>query len=585
MATVNHKKAIRAEQVTAFGGIDASASVGDGKIACDLKNFKVLADGSLKKRCGFATLASLPASIRAMRTVQDEGTLFLLAVAGRSLYRISVDGGEVLSSECLATESGEAVFFEHGGTLYLLDGAELYRYDGGVSLSSARGYIPLYGKNWNPYSSSNPIHEPINLFCDKIRIDYVESESENSANRFPTGVKIRSVDKMVRYGAEQSLGSFTISEDGTSVNFSLGQFLPLTLYVTVDRAYWHDAVLCSAKQVLTYEEPNRCFTVFTDCDKKGRVYASRQINSSLWATQTAFFSDLSSLYVAKDEWATFGNSRITAVERLGNRLLFTSPSQAWITEDLSEYPSFPFRMRMLSRTVGCTSSGGITVARGNRPITLSSGGIFEWRIAPDPANGFSLVRISTPIEPLLPPDFFTNARLLYLPTADELWAFLPHDPAGRVWIYHCDRKVWYSFVDVGASYVADTVLGVCFASDSDVCRFDQSLGIDLCAFGEREIEGVCVSPHMDFGNSETIKRALRVFVDADVGKGELSLHLSGKRLLDELLFRGKGPGVFTYSSAVRRNRFSRLTVALRACGRDPQRIFGFCVHASGGNNG
>ena len=53
MATVNKNKTTYAAEVTAFGGIDASSPCGNGGIAVDMKNFKVLPDGSLCRRSGF----------------------------------------------------------------------------------------------------------------------------------------------------------------------------------------------------------------------------------------------------------------------------------------------------------------------------------------------------------------------------------------------------------------------------------------------------------------------------------------------------------------------------------------------------
>ena len=40
MATVNHKRAVVAEELVGFGGIDAASPYGDGRMAYDMKNFK-----------------------------------------------------------------------------------------------------------------------------------------------------------------------------------------------------------------------------------------------------------------------------------------------------------------------------------------------------------------------------------------------------------------------------------------------------------------------------------------------------------------------------------------------------------------
>ena len=106
MATVNHKGAVVAEELVGFGGIDAASPYGDGRMAYDMKNFKVLPDGSLVKRDGFAVLASLPEAVRGLYVLHEESGDFILAVAGSALYRISVADGTSESAEVLTSFAG-----------------------------------------------------------------------------------------------------------------------------------------------------------------------------------------------------------------------------------------------------------------------------------------------------------------------------------------------------------------------------------------------------------------------------------------------------------------------------------------------
>lgn len=581
MATVNHKKAIKAAEVTAFGGIDASLACGDGGMAADMKNFKLLPDGSLCRRSGFAVLRSFEDRVRGVHLFRHADGDFLLAAVGTSVYRIPLPDGECESTEVLGTDEGRVLFFDYDGDVYMLDGAEVYRHLGGASFEVCCGYVPLYGKDWDSTSATNPMNEPINLVSDKVRFHYV------AGTMFTTlhfGIKLSSVDKVVEGGVERPYAR-TLSADGTSLTFTNGfrSTKPITVYATVDPSYWHDAVLRSCGEVTGYESFGDTRVFLWGGDDATRLFVSRPVDDASLAAAREAAENATSLYFPKGGDMRMRSCQgITAVGRVGDRMMICAADRTWITEELTAVdPSCTvLPVRGLSLTVGCTGGGGFAVIGNDTPITLSAGDIYRWDIDPQLDRGCSVARISDGVAPLFNKEAFGRLRLYYVGGEDTLWVFDPEDAEGRVLLYDCTAGRWYSYVGIAAERLFETGGAVGFFGGHDVCLFDESRSTDLCAFGEREIVGVFESCRMDFGDSEAVKRAVRVYAEADLGGGELAVALYDGRLLDEVVFGAEGNGLTCYSARVTPHRCRRLSVTLRATGKAPQRIFGFCVHAA-----
>lgn len=581
MATVNHKKAITAAEVTAFGGIDASSPHGDGGLARDIKNFKVLSDGSLALRDGFAVLATLGDAVRGVHVCRDGGGTFLLAVAGAALYRISVSDGSQQHANVLDTHEGAVCFFEYDGQIYLLDGNEAYRYDGGVTLSVCHGYVPLYGLDWNPDSAANPIHEPINLLSDKIRITY---RKESAFSQIRIGICVTSVDQVIVNGTALHPNSYSLSEDGTYIRLTtlFQTASPVTVCATVDHSFWHDTTLRTCTEVATYESFSGSRVFLYGGEDASRLFVSRPKDEASLAASRMRYPDAGALYIPKGTELAIGSYQpVTAVTRVGDRMMICTRDEAWMTGDLStEEAASGLVLRALSRTLGCRALGAIAVVDGNAPVTVSAGGIYRWTVETEPTYSCSVTCLSAPVSPLFGVGFLERARVCYVHGEDTLWFLDPDNAEGRVFLYDCAAGLWYSYTDVAASCVFDVGEAVGFFGDTDVCLFHRGRTTDLGSFGEREIEGVFESRRMDFGDSESVKRAVRVYAEADIGGGNFSIRLADGRLLDEKVFVGEEEGSECYETRVLPRRFRRLSVTLRATGGSAQRIFGFCVHVA-----
>ena len=578
MATVNHNKTNSVAEVTVFGGIDASSPCGDGGIAVDMKNFKVLADGSLCRRSGFSVLRTFGDAVRGAAVFRDGGGTFLLLAVGASVHRISLPNGEEIASEVLQTTEGKVVFFTYDGEIYLVDGAELYHHVGGAEFEVCRGYAPLYGKDWSSTSDTNPVNEPVNLASDKVRFHYL---SGTIFRTISFGIKLASIDKVLEGNEERNYGP-TLSADGKSVTFSTAfqPTKPVTIYATVHPSYFHDADLRSATGVAHYDAFRGSRVMLYGCGE--RVFVSRPVKENDLAASRTEWSSSTSLYFPKGgEMALESRQPVTSVGRVGDRVMVLTADEAFISEEMTdvadEVTALP--LRSLLGMVGCGSPEGLAIARGDAPITVSRGGIYRWRIDPQLDTVPSVTCISGGIDSLLPKDLFRRARVYYQPEEDLLWLLLPGDSEGRVFLYDCTRECWYSYVGIDAEglLVADGQAG--FYGGGAVSFFDDAAAVDKLPFGEREIIGVYESRVMDLGDGEAVGRLLSLGGVASLG-GELAVGLYDGKLLDEVVLAGEGEEASAFLTRLTRRRFKRLAFCLRATGKSPCRILRLHLHTT-----
>ena len=368
MATIKHKKAICAAEVSAFGGIDASAPCGDGGIAVDLKNFKVLPDGSLCRRNGFSVYRSFADDVRGAEVFADTNGTFLLAAVGSTVHRIPLGDGEDESADVLHSTEGEVTFFSFLGEIYLVDGLELYRLVDGALFEVCRGYVPLYGKNWNSEKTVNPINEPINLASDKVRFHY---EAGTMFGTLYFGVRLASVERVVEGGTERFYER-TLSEDGTSMTFKTAfrSTKPITVYATVDPSYFHDAELRACHGVAKYDAFGGSRVMLYGGGDGARIFISRPVNATSLAEAREEYPNATSLYIPKGGDMTLeSRSPITAMARVGDRMMIATANETWISETVSDVAETEtvLPLRSLSRTVGGLGAGGLAVTGGDAP--------------------------------------------------------------------------------------------------------------------------------------------------------------------------------------------------------------------------
>ena len=179
MPIMDPKKAVERHRVSEFGGIRTNARLSPTG-ASDMRNFRILSDGSLEKRCGARLRFYLSGSVRGAWEGAVEGKSYSFAVAGASVYLLNQDDpvGEPTPIYYLPSSEGQVTFLSYADRLYLCDGVSLFRFvPGSSTFTTTECYTPLYGKNWSPIGMG-PIYEVRNLLQNRIRIHYLNSSGE-----------------------------------------------------------------------------------------------------------------------------------------------------------------------------------------------------------------------------------------------------------------------------------------------------------------------------------------------------------------------------------------------------------------------
>ena len=174
MSFFKTQNALAKAEFRGFGGIDTKDVTGRGGKAADIVNFRVLPDGTLKKRCGYRRVASMPGKIRAMLTGYFDGEFLGYVLADGQVFKLDFATGERTLIGSIGSISGDASIFYYLGNIFVIDGEEIYQLKDD-EIISAEGYVPLFGKNWGS-TYPGEINEPINLLNPRARISYIVSD-------------------------------------------------------------------------------------------------------------------------------------------------------------------------------------------------------------------------------------------------------------------------------------------------------------------------------------------------------------------------------------------------------------------------
>ena len=580
MATNNHKKNLHAEEMEGFPGLDASSPFGGGGAAQDIRNFKIMPDGSLCRRDGYESIVKFDSPIRAVRTYREGDAEYVLVVAGSMLCRIKTTGGVSRHAVVFSSETGPAGFFEYDGQVYIMDGHNIYHYKGEVSAELVHGYVPLYGRNWSIDGAGNTVNEPINLLSSMVRIAY---RGTGTPSTLTPGLKMTAVESVRLDGETLAADRYALSEDGLSVvcNGIEMNESTLELAVTLDVSHWYDATLytCTRASVYNGFSAMRMF-LFGGSDGTV-VHSNIPVSPESLAASEAADAASTGLYIPKDSQMTVGHREVvTAAVGIYDRMMFCTEGGSWLTDSLADSidrEARTIRLGSISGILGCSAPGAMCVIEGDIPITVCPGGIYRWDIDPTLEKGCIPRKISDSIAPLLPDGFYTRAVMRYMRTTDELWLCDPEDPNGRVMIYNCVGKCWYSYTEIGAGGFFEAGSRIGFIRGGAVCVFIPGRGTDRKPYSENDIVASFTSRYLDFGDPEALKKVVCLYLDADTGGGELEVTLADHGLLCAETLAAE-EGVRLFSRRFTTPRFHRLALKLVAGGPKPQRIYRICLH-------
>lgn len=567
MAKIKPRQAYAKEVLSGFPGISCTTGA-FSKSAADLRNFRVLPDGSLEKRCGWRVLHSLPDVIRGFWQGTLHGKEFTFAVAESEVFRLGSDTRVSVGS---VSDAATGIrFFAYRERLYLLDGTSVQVYDPeSDSLEGAQGYVPLYGQNWHP-SAMGAVHEDLNLLSDRLRIHYFNATASTTFQLpfyVSTTDSVR-VDGMrtTDYTVSGKLLQIPSASGASSIEVALTVSIPDTLRTQLAQTTLAYHAFCkSREQLLLYGAP-----------KGNLLFCATQVSEDMLFASRAEYSDSDALYFTRNAVQTLGDEDhpLTTLFSNHDRILVFHREGAYSLA-LAENGN-PIGFYPLLHGVGCTAPNTALYQNGD-PIVINAGGIFRLHSAAADRDEFQITAISPSIPALQTPSFLQGALVCDDPTHGELWFCDPEDEDGAVWIYQVAQGYWTVFDNINPSLFFHSSAEVGFASQGRICLFDESLGTDngtpfLASYR---------SAYLDLETPEARKRALRITLCAATDGSDVALTVSSEVRSKSFSLRGRiqnAPVFYDLRAALGRFRF--LQVQLHDSGQTRSRFYRLALFAN-----
>lgn len=521
MSVIDPRNALERENIRKFGGIGSQARLSPD-CASDLRNFRLLPDGSLEKRPGFQTFLNLPGSIRGTWEGSLSGGTYFLAVAGNSVYCVKPGETSATMIHVLTTSSGNVSFVYYRERLYLLDGVSLLGFrPSSATFYVAEGYTPLYGRNWHP-TEMGEVLEPLNLIQNRIRLHYLNTVG-STVFRLPYTAK--SVDRVKINGTYITNYTFTPGSSSFQIpSDKVGGVVEAA--VTLDDIFNRRTQVLRACSATVYLDPHHETFLSFGGSSGYTVYRSGAVTNDMLASSTAMYGNSDPLYIPEHTAFTVGSIQhpVTALCQCGEQMLVFNDHALWALRHPDE-SSDAMQICLLRNGVGCVSKGGAVLC-GDELAVAQENGIARLHFPSGDPDLCSSEIISEEIADRMDPAFLKSAILLWNRSKSELWARDPNDSEGLVWIYGARQKCWVCYDGIHASLLFERRSSVGFGTAAGkICQFSDALGTDD---GE-EFEASLQSHYLCFASPELFKRAVRVCLCADSGGDPLKLRLEAER--------------------------------------------------------
>ena len=566
MPTIKPTRATVKEIYQGFGGIGNSTK--KGRLACrELQNFRILADGTLEKRCGFRKLYGLSDRIRAFWEGILDGEPLCFALVGNTVYR---KNGEFFT-QCnyVSTSSGTAEFVSYHETLYLFDGKTVYRFrPSALIFAVAEGYAPLIGMSWNPTQPGEQ-YEPINLFSKRFRISYSNTVG-STTYRLPYYVE--SIDSITADG--QRVSDFVLGSDKRSF--------------TVSRVYsWLEIGATMASEGEDAARIKTATHVFSDringierlflygCASGNYLYGTAKINDFMLSSCRAHYPNADPLYIPADMQLAIGSERepLTTLYKNHDRLLgFHAKGgvSIQIGKDTDVIDSYP-----VLYGYGCNAPLP-TISVNGQMVIVNRAGIFLLSSKSSDPDEFELTLISDGIDAFREESFIQNATVCHDAAHEELWVY-DRENALTIWVYHLRQKVWYTFTGLSPDIILHHEGNLAFVRNAAVYEFDESASTD----DGRSIFAKLKSDFLFFDVPETAKRSLRVTLLTQNASDPINFCLESERQSKEWEIpktNGNLPCLFDARASL--GRFRILQAEISTTGNDRPRIFRLALFAN-----
>ncbi len=577
MSVFKQKNAIASFEFKKFKGIDRRAPHGDSNAAYDMSNFRVLADGSLQKRDGYKLLSNV-LMVRGVWSgkLNDETQTFILH--GNTVIKLIQRGESVVNVGKIRTSSGPANFIAYNNHLYLYD-KEIFYIVTEDAVVPAECYAPLYAKDW-PVARRGEVNEPINLATRHIRMTYVVNEVYTylCVDHVISSIDAVYIDGVLitdksRYQFKENLMCVSV--------LGLNQGEHVTLYLTIAESELNSALLMSCKHAAVYGDFKGDSIFFWEGNKKNIMFSSRSVDSASVEESSLVYENTIPLYIPID--GTFKlpkeDTYITAVCRQYDRLLIFTKTDTWMAH-LTDSPNRTLDAVTVNPSYGCSASGAVVMC-GNDPVCVSDGTILRWTADTDELNECNAYSISSKIESMLAPSFFSNAIVLHDKNRSEILFSDSSDSAGPLWIYNYDTDNWFKFDGIGAKSLFLHDEALCFVRLNKLYIFDKSLAKDMPNTDTyKSIESFYESYPSDFSVSGNKKRLSGMTMGATLSGGNISAeYLSDGETISSVTLRSDTSFPASFIKRLNSRRFCYANLRLSSNSDKPQRIYSTSICA------
>lgn len=574
MAILKSKKALEHEQMVSFGGIrDHSGLTMDG--AYDMRNFRILSDGTLEKRCGFFKRYGVSGSVRGIWQGAVSGRSYLFVVADSQVYRKGPSDDSLQAIYVLPTSSGTVNFICYRENLYLLDGKTILIFRSSTdNFTVAEGYTPLYGRNWHP-TQLGEIHEPLNLIQNKIRIHYLNTVASSV---FYLPFTTNEIHSLRIDGEATTLYSFTPGTSTFTIPTTLAKVSSVEVTCVPDPVFSQRNQVLRTAGAAVYRTPHRETLMCFGGANGYSVYRSVPVTDEMMDGCMMTVATADPLYIPQDSVFAVGSTAhpVRALCQRGEQMMVFNDEGVWAIQYPDEN-SDDAEIIPIPSGSGCTSQNG-AVPCGESIVTVSADGIMQLGFAANSFDRCTQEVISDPIRNRLDHDFLSRAVLFLDTSRNELWVRDPRDEEGTVWIYALERKLWVRFDGIHANRFFSYRGLVGFSTDDgEICFFDEAMDTD----GGEVFSADYQSHYLGLSNLVIPKRTMEFSLAAYTDGGSLTAFLKTERTQKSfVLTADKSDTPTFFRRRLSQGRFRFLQFRLTAVGAARCRIYSFALAAN-----
>ncbi len=562
MAKLSLQNAFASESADSFSGIDRCDPAGKLSEAYDMTNLRILCDGSLARREGYACLAQMPAPVTAVAASPTQPEL-LYVVSGGTLYLVSLIDGSFSTVEDVGPYDAPACFFTMPDKLLLVCG-DVYEITS-EGVRGVSGYVPLIGQNWG--RKGGEPHEPLNLLSQRAHIHYVMDEF---ASRLYTGLKLLSVDAVYSNGSRLSSASIY---NGTYVQlpYALDKKTEVDVYITLDASELKErSDLMTCTQTYSCGKGDRALTAIFGGVNANRLFCIKQVSDEQCAAYASVYPDAAKLY------CPMGQAPLTDMPG-GIRAVCGEPDCLLAIGAYDSRRIYPDGELSVPGVGGCKSQGSVAYFNGTAYISSADG------VRRLPLRSGLGELISHPLGDLLTPEAAADAVLYYDHASGELIVSDPEDSAGTAFIFNTARECWYKFEGIGARgfFRHPTDTSVCFWLDGGMFKFSPEHRCDYALDGNQYPIPIRYSSRWSaLGKPEDVKKVRRMRVVLS-GGGCVSAELSDPLgvICRQELEAQEGEQLSMFDRPVRSGRAIHMRLTLSSQDTAPTRIHGFALSA------